>query len=291
MQDAPSPTDSTNDEQVRYWNEVAGPRWVLFQERLDRELAQLGVLAMERAGLAAGESALDVGCGCGGATLELGRRVGPSGRALGVDVSQPMLDHARARAKAAGAANVSFLEADAQSAGFGERFDLVFSRFGVMFFADPAAAFGNLRRALRPGGRISFVCWQPLADNPWMLVPLGALAKHLMLPPPPPAGAPGPFALADAERVSRLLAAAGFAGIVCDDVREPLRFGGGDLDGAVDFALEIGPAAHALREAAAGPELRAQVAASVREALAPFAAGGSVAMPSAAWRFGARNPG
>jgi SAM-dependent methyltransferase len=286
--DAPGP--APNDDQVRYWNEVAGPRWVRFQERLDRELAELGALAMERGGVAAGESVLDVGCGCGGTTLELARRVGPRGRALGVDVSRPMLE--RARARAGGVANVSFLEADAQSAAFeAAPFDLVFSRFGVMFFSDPAAAFANLRRALRPGGRLSFVCWQRLADNPWVAVPLGALATQLPLPPPPPPGAPGPFAFADAERVAGLLGAAGFAGVVRDDVRETLRLGGGDLDAAVDFALEIGPASAALREADAGPELRARVAAAVRDALAPFAAGGAVRLPSAAWRFGARNPG
>jgi SAM-dependent methyltransferase len=283
---------ASNEEQVRYWNEVAGPRWVQFQERLDREMARLGVLAMERAGLAAGEAVLDVGCGCGATALEIARRVGLGGRVLGVDVSRPMLERACARAQAEGATHVSFLEADAQTAALGDaRFDLVFSRFGLMFFADPPAAFANLRRALRAGGRVSFVCWQRLADNPWMLVPLGALAKHLSLPPPPPPGAPGPFAFADPERVEEILRVAGFADVARDDVREPLRFGGGDLDGAVDFALELGPAARALREANAGPELRARVAASVREALVPFASGGAVSMPSAAWRFGARNPG
>jgi SAM-dependent methyltransferase len=281
-----------NDEQVRYWNEVAGPRWVRFQERLDRELAQLGRLAVERAGVAAGEAVLDVGCGCGGTALELAQRVGAGGRVLGVDLSRPMLERARERARAAGAANVAFFEADAQDARFEPAgFDVVFSRFGVMFFADPPAAFANLRRALRPGGRLSFVCWQRLPDNPWMLVPLGALAKHLPLPPPPPPGAPGPFAFADAERVRGILAAAGFAEIACDDVRQPLALGGGDLDDAVDFALELGPASAALREAGAGPELRARVAESVREALAPYAAGGGLSLPSAAWRFGARNPG
>jgi SAM-dependent methyltransferase len=283
---------TTNAEQARYWNEVAGPRWVRFQERLDRELAQLGRLAMERAGLAAGEAVLDVGCGCGGTALELGERVGPGGRVLGVDLSAPMLARARARASAASAANVAFLQGDAQTARFeAGAHDLVFSRFGVMFFGEPAAAFANLRRALRPGGRVSFVCWQRLPDNPWMLVPLGALARHLPLPPPPPPGAPGPFAFADAERVRGILAAAGFADVACDDVREPLSLGGGDLDDAVEFALELGPTSAALREAGAGPELRAQVAASIREALAPHAVAGRLSLPSAAWRFEARNPG
>jgi len=171
-----------NAEQVRHWNEVAGPRWVLFQERLDRELAVFAEAVLERAKPAAGEAALDIGCGCGATTLELGRRVGAKGRALGVDVSRPMLERARARAAAAGAAQVAFLAADAQTAPLEPAaFDLLVSRFGVMFFTDPTAAFANLRRALRPGGRVTFVCWQKIADNPWLLVPLGAVAQELPL--------------------------------------------------------------------------------------------------------------
>jgi SAM-dependent methyltransferase len=284
---------AANAEQVRYWNEVAGPRWVRFQERLDREIAGLGRLAIERAELAEGESVLDVGCGCGGTALELARRVGPRGRVLGVDISGPMLARARERAAAEGVAQLQLLQADAQTAALeAGAFDLLFSRFGVMFFADPVAAFANLRRALRPGGRLAFVCWQRLPDNPWMLVPIGALARHLPLPPPPPPGAPGPFAFADAERVRGLLESAGFARVETHDVREPLSLGGGSLDDAVEFALEIGPAASALREAGAGPELRAKIAAEVRDALAPFVGpGGSPSLPSAAWIFTARSGG
>jgi SAM-dependent methyltransferase len=285
-------SEAPNAEQLRYWNEVAGPRWVRFQERLDREIAGLGLLALERAALAEGEAVLDVGCGCGGTSLEIARRVGPRGRVLGLDISRPMLALARERQAEAGAAQLRFEEADAQTAALEPgAFDVLFSRFGVMFFADPAAAFTNLRRALRPGARLAFVCWQRLPDNPWMMVPMGALAKHLPLPPPPPPGAPGPFAFADAARVQGLLEAAGFSSVEAGDVREPLRLGGGSLDDAVEFALEVGPAASVLREAGAGPELRAQVAASVREALEPYAAGGSPSLPSAAWIFTARNPG
>jgi SAM-dependent methyltransferase len=247
---------------------------------------------MDRAGVAAGEVVLDVGCGCGATALELAERVGPAGRVLGLDLSGPMLERARSRARAAGAANLRFEQADAQTADLpAGAHDLVFSRFGVMFFADPPAAFANLRRALRPGGRVSFVCWQRLADNAWMLVPLGALARHVALPPPPPPGAPGPFGFADAERVRAILAAAGFADVACDDVRQPLALGGGELDDAVEFALELGPTSAVLREAGAGPELRAKVAASMREALAPHVAGGRLSLASAAWRFHARNPG
>ena len=171
-----------NAEQVRYWNEVAGPRWVRFQEGLDRQLAALAEAALGRAAPAPGEAVLDVGCGCGATTLELGRRVGGSGRALGVDISRPMLERARARAQAAGGAGRLRRGRRADGEFEAGAFDLLFSRFGVMFFTDPAAAFANLRRALRPGGRVAFLCWQRFADNPWMLVPLGAVAQHVSLP-------------------------------------------------------------------------------------------------------------
>jgi SAM-dependent methyltransferase len=211
---------------------------------------------------------------------------------LGVDVSQPMLARARERAAAAGLAQVEFLEADAQTAALDPgAFDLLFSRFGVMFFADPAAAFANLRRALRPGARVAFLCWQRLAENPWIMVPLAALAKHVELPPPPAPDAPGPFAFADAQRVQRLLERGGLADVAFEDLRLPFLLGGGGLDDAVEFSLEIGPASAALREANAGPELRARVASAVREELAEFVdPQGRVAMPSAAWLVSARNP-
>ena len=281
---------TANTEQSKYWNEVAGPRWVRFQEILDTELAALTQAALERARPAPGESVIDVGCGCGATALELARRVGTGGRVLGADLSEPMLDRARARAAAEDLPQLSFRRADAQV----ERFapgaaDLVFSRFGVMFFADPPAAFANLRAALRSGGRVTFVCWQPLAENPWVTVPLGAIAKVVPLPPPPPPGAPGPFAFADPERVRGILATAGFTELAFDELREPIALGGGSLDGAVEFALEIGPAASALRESGAGEEVRTQVAAAIREALAPHAAKGPLRMASAAWLVTARN--
>lgn len=281
-----------NAEMARYWNEVAGPRWVRNQEVLDREIAALGRLAIERSGAGQGEAVLDIGCGCGSTTLALGERVGKRGRVQGVDLSRAMLVRARERAAAAGLAHVSFREADAQTASFESGgYDLLFSRFGVMFFSDPAAAFANLRRALRSGGRVTFVCWQKLADNPWMLVPLTVLGKYVPLPPPPPAGAPGPFAFADPERVSGLLLAAGFSDVAFEDVREPFALGGGRLDDAVEFALEVGPAANALRESGGGEELRAQAAAAIRRALEPFVAKGRLEMPSAAWIVSSRRAG
>jgi SAM-dependent methyltransferase len=272
-----------NAEQITYWNDTAGPKWVALEEMLDEQIRGLGEAAMDRVGIDRGARVLDVGCGTGQTSLELGRRVGPDGRVTGVDISTPMLDRARQRARAAGASHVTFVAADAQTQRFGPgTADVVFSRFGVMFFADPVTAFANLHAALRPCGRLGFVCWQSLPDNPWMAVPAMAAAQHVALPLPASPDAPGPFAFADAARVRDILARAGFTGVEIADHRTTLTVGGsGTLDRAVDFMLQIGPAGRALHEAS--PELRAMVAAAVREALAPYHTAEGLRMPSAAW--------
>ncbi|MEW6270520.1 MAG: class I SAM-dependent methyltransferase [Thermodesulfobacteriota bacterium] len=283
--------DGPNAEQVRYWNEVAGPKWVSYQATLDAQIGWLGERVMDRAAIAAGESILDVGCGCGTTTRELARRTGASGRVLGVDVSAPMLEVARERARTVGASNVAFTQADAQTHPFEPAaYDLAFSRFGVMFFTDPTAAFANVRRALRPGGRLAFVCWQALAKNPWFAVPLAAVAQHVALPSPPAPGAPGPFAFADPGRVTGILEGAGFADAALEPVVDVLTVGGdGGLDAAVDFLLQFGPASAVLREAGIDP--RERVVPAVRDALAPHAGPDGVRMECAAWIVTARNAG
>jgi SAM-dependent methyltransferase len=269
-----------NAEQVRYWNETSGPKWVARMEQLDAQLAPLGELAIERARPRAGERVLDVGCGCGQTLLQLAERVGAEGRVLGIDVSGPML--ARAAERTRGLRQVEVLEADAQVQRFDGDFDLVYSRFGVMFFQDPVAAFANLRRALAAKGRLVFVCWDEIAKNPWMRLPLMALAAHVPLPEPPAPGAPGPFSFADPERVRGILVDAGFANVELGARQVRLEVGGGvALDDAVDFLLSVGPASQALREA---PEAsRDKAARAVREAVAPFLRGASVAMDGAVW--------
>jgi len=279
-----------NAEMIRYWNEGAGPAWVAMQERLDRQVGPLGAAALARAALAAGERVVDVGCGCGGTTLEIARAVGPLGAVLAIDVSAPMLARARERAEAAGLGDrIEWRCEDAQTAALGEaRFDCVYSRFGVMFFEDPPAAFANLRRALRPGGRLAFVCWQARERNPWMTVPVMAAMQHVPFPPPPPPDAPGPFALADPARVRGILERAGFAGIEIEPHETAMQLGGGGPEEALELFLAVGPVGQALREAQAGPDVRAGVLDALRAAFERFRTPRGVEAPAAAWIVTAR---
>ncbi|MBX3024021.1 methyltransferase domain-containing protein [bacterium] len=286
----PLPLEGPNAEQITYWNQQAGPTWVAVQASIDQQIRPLGRLAMDRAGLRPGLRVLDVGCGCGDTTIELAARVAPGGEVLGVDISAPMLTRAGQQARAANVTNARFEIADAQIAQFpAGAFDVLFSRFGVMFFADPAAAFANLRSALRAGGQLAFACWQSMMDNPWMTVPMAAALQHLPPPPIPAPGAPGPFAFADPDHVRGILEAAGFTAVALEPVRMTLSVGGGqDLDATVDFLLRMGPTARALREAD-DPELPPLVAASVREALRPYQTAAGVQMDSASWIVTARS--
>ena len=277
-----------NAEQIEYWNSSRAESWVEQADRLDAAIEPFGALGIERLELAAGERVIDVGCGCGATTLALARRVGARGRALGVDVSAVMLARARERAGSAGFANVEFENADAQTHSFAAgAWDCVYSRFGVMFFADPTRAFANLRGALRGGGRASFVCWRPFNENPWMMVPFAALAAFLTPPPPPPPGAPGPFSFGDAERVRGILGGAGFDRIEIAP-HDGMMALGRNLDDAVTFTLSAGPASRLLADAS--PADRARARSAVRDALAPHARGGPVALMGAIWLVRAKNP-
>ena len=272
-----------NAQQIEYWNQQSASKWVALESQLDQQLGPLGLATIERAKVVAGERVLDIGCGCGQSSLQVGERVAPSGSVLGVDVATAMLERARERAHDLGLTHVRFENADAQTFDFAPAsFDLAFSRFGVMFFADPIAAFANIRTALAPGGRLSFLCWQEIGRNPWMRVPLMAAAKHVPLPEPPAPGAPGPFSLADTARLHETLEGAGWADVACEPLAGELSLGGRiDLERAVDFALRIGPVGAAVREA--GEAALPAVTASVREALEPYATPDGVRLEYAAW--------
>ena len=213
--------------QVADWNGQRGERWVAHQARLDARVAVFGQAAIEAAAPATGERVLDIGCGAGASSLALAARVGAGGHVLGVDISEPLIG--RARALAPQDTPVQFRVADASSAELPEgAFDILFSRFGVMFFDDPTAAFAHMRRALKPGGRVAFVCWRGAAENDWVRLPMDAIKGIVPLTAPPDPEAPGPFSFGDRGRVARILTAAGFTdiGIAPFDASIPFGEGG-----------------------------------------------------------------
>lgn len=280
-------TDDRNADQVAYWNGPVGERWRARQEDQDTLLAPIAELLFERAAPSAGEVVLDVGCGCGFTTLELARRVAPGGRVLGVDLSALMLE--RSRERAAGL-SIQFIEADATAYAFEPAAaDLLFSRFGVMFFADPKKSFANMRRGLRRGARLTFACWREPQRNPWLMLPLEEACRHVPRPPPAGPEEPGPFAFADERRVRGILEGAGFDEIGMEAVAVSLDIGiGRGLDSAVQTVTGMGPASRALQ--GQPPTLQAAAAESIRAALRRYLDGDVVALPGAIWIVTATNP-
>jgi SAM-dependent methyltransferase len=240
-------TDTSNADQIAFWNGASGRKWAEDQAKLDAMMAPLAEAALAVANARPGESVVDIGCGTGATAVALSDAVGPEGRVLGVDVSQPMLAVARARGE--GRANLSFAEADAAAHPFTPASaDLVFSKFGVMFFTDPEAAFRNIRKAAKPGGRLAFICWRGADVNPFFDVPGKVAAKYA--PPGPPADpyAPGPTAFADDERTAGILSRAGFAHPLFAEFEADWVIGQ-TPEAAAKEGLTLGPAARIMREA------------------------------------------
>jgi SAM-dependent methyltransferase len=222
---------------------------------------------MDRLDLLPGQRVVDLGCGSGRTTLELASRVGPGGEVLGVDIAAEMLARGRERAARSGAGNIEFLHADVQVHDLGQaRFDAAYSRFGVMFFTDPVAAFANVRTALRPGGMLSFVCWQGVFDNEWMLVPGAAVASVTgSLPPMPGPDEPGPFSLADPDRVRAVLDAAGFESLAIEPHADHVVISEARIPEVALTSIRVGGVREALREA--DDQTRERALAAIEEAL------------------------
>jgi ubiquinone/menaquinone biosynthesis C-methylase UbiE len=275
-----------NADQIAYWNGAGGLRWADRQPVQDILLQPIADILIERAKISTGERVLDVGCGSGSTTFAFARAVGLKGHVTGVDISAPML--ARAREVTPAGAPVEFILADATIHPFApDRFDLLASRFGVMFFADPALSFANMRKALRRSGRLAFACWREPRENPFFMTPLQAVYRHVPKMPQVGPEDPGPFSFASEARVNRILNAAGFTEIAMErcDLALDVAVGGG-LDAAVKGALEIGPAARALAEQPR--EVVAAAAQSIREALTPHVRGQTVPLDAAIWIVTAR---
>ena len=272
----------SNAEQIEYWNSKVGDTWARMQARLDRAFTPVTAALLSVAAPQPGEDVLDVGCGTGETTLALAGAVGEDGAATGVDISDALLARARERADEL-LCDADFLNADAATFDAEPGFDLIISRFGVMFFDDPVAAFANLHRLAAPGGRLVFACWQPPAENLWATLPMQALAALLPEQPAADPHAPGPFAFADPARVEAILAAAGWQDIAFDDLPFEMVVGEGEdpIASAVQFNLRIGPAARLVRDA--GPEAEAAAPAVLAAALAPYRIDDGVALPGAVW--------
>jgi ubiquinone/menaquinone biosynthesis C-methylase UbiE len=274
-----------NAEQREYWNGEAGERWAQQDEMMAALLEPIARSLLEHADLSGVRGAVDIGCGGGSQSLLLAERLGPSGRVLGVDISGPLLAVARERAAtaSANAAAMDFVHADATSYTFEPgAFDLLFSRFGVMFFDDPVAAFTNLRSALGANGKLAFTCWQSVQDNPWIWLALQAALRFV---PPPEAAdpdAPGPFSFADPSRLKSVLGDAGFRDIAIEHHPVTLRWAAADtLAGNVAGLIQMGPVSSLLVDQ--DDTVRQQVLEAVVEVMGEFYHDDALNLPAAAW--------
>lgn len=278
------PDAAANAAMAEYWNSDEAAHWVARQQSYDEALEPFVTPILDAAALTGRDQVIDVGCGTGGTTVVAATT---AAFATGLDISAPMIDAARRRAAAAGVTNVGFAVADVQVARDLPPADVVISRFGVMFFDDPVAAFANLRGALRPGGRVVFACWQPLSENEWMSVPALAAAAHVALPVPSDPAAPGPFAFGDADRIRAVLGDAGFHDVAVEPFTTRMLLGGrGDLEHAVTYIRQTGMG----RAIFADPDADATRAAidAVRAALAPHLGPDGVRLGAATWIVTAR---
>ncbi len=275
---------AVSDEQSDFWNGVGGDAWVAMQPVLDRMFEAIAELLADAAAERGAERVLDVGCGVGATTVAIARRLGSDAGCTGVDISGPMVEAARERV-AFDDHPPRFLLADAAAHSFEDgEFDLLVSRFGVMFFADPVAAFARLREAIAPGGGLRFVCWRSPEENSFLTTGAQATAHLLPEMPPREPGAPGPFAFAEKARIDEILSGAGWQGVEVEPVDFPCAFPVSDLP---RYLARIGPVGSALREA--DDAKRAEVLRAARAAYQPFVIGEEVRFTARCWSVGAEN--
>jgi SAM-dependent methyltransferase len=268
-----------NEAQRRYWNEVAGPRWVAGQGFRERRNQESLALLLDCLRLAGGESVLEIGCGTGAVTLPLAKAVGAHGRVVAVDISEPMLGVARQRLSESGMHNVTLLQGDAQVFALeGAVFDVATSRMGVMFFADPVAAFRNIGGALKPDGRLVFACWAPLAENRHWLISYDIALRHLGPPAPSTDPEPGPLAFGNPDYIRRVLTAAGFAEITVERAHPTIT--GGSPEEEARQALMMGPTARLIEAKQPSEPVRQVIAEEIAAAFVAAASAGPIRLPA-----------
>jgi len=279
-------TEKNTIQPRQHWPRAATDLYLRDANRIEAMNGPFGEAMFDAAQLQAGERVLDVGCGNGTTTLDAARRVLPDGTAVGIDITADLLNVARGHAAAAGLDNVQFVDADAQIHPFREAdFDAVISRFGIMFFDDPDAAFANLGRAVRPNGRLVTVCPSDPRHSQWVTVAFAAAAPHVGLPDLGPPGTPGPFAFADPNRLERAIYAGGFQDITVVPITRAVRIGN-NIDDVVDFITSL-PESHQLFEGQPEEKIAAAIGA-LREGFAPFAGANGVVIDESAWLASAR---
>lgn len=280
-------SEIVNVEQATAWDGAEGQYWAEHQARFDQTIRPHHAQLMAAAAIAAGERVLDIGCGNGLTSRDAARAAGPTGEVVAVDLSGPMLGRAQQLAKDEGLGNIRFEQGDAQVYRFEpEAFDVVMSRFGVMFFADPVAAFSNIAAAVRAGGRLAMLVWQSPSANEWASSLLGPLAMGRELPKPPP-GAPGPFSLGDPDHLRGILTEAGFRDAAFTP-SEQIFDVGKDTDDAYRFVSGLQPVLKMLEDL--DEATRAQALENLRDVVAAHETPEGVTFRSAAWVVTARKP-
>jgi SAM-dependent methyltransferase len=278
-----------NSDMSEFWNTTGGRMWVDNQAIISSSMTPLGQVAMNALHLTEGDRVLDIGCGFGDTSFEILQRVGVDGWVLGVDISKIIIEAAKKNMLSKKHQNVSFECIDAQTHKFPKHnFDVVYSRLGVMFFEDSEAAFSNIRQSLTPGGRMAFVCWQPVEAIEWISLPLEIVAKYVSLPPPSQEESPGPFSFADTDKVGQVLNSAGFVDIKIEPSISKINIGA-NLDEALTFLTQIGPAGKVINDPEIEVAIQAQFTTELRAVLSSRLTIRGVELGAATWIVSARN--
>ena len=286
------PDMAEDSEFVQFWNEVLAPKFIKFKHVLVDGLSQHSAAVFPTLPVFKGDRVLDVGCGFGDTAIQLAERTGPGGEVVGIDCCDAFLDFAKKDAASRGVENVSFMRGDAEIALPPAQFDFVFARFGTMFFANPVAGLRNMRKALKPGGRMVHIVWRNRQDNPWL-----SMAKDVVLEYLPQPGAdaltcgPGPFSMSNPDTVTAMMTSAGYENIELTRVDSPVLVGN-DVDDAIAFQLAIGPAGEVFREAGDKAEqMRGQIESALAEAIdRQKSSVDGIVMDSSSWVISATNP-